>query len=631
MGFHDEYDNGMDSRYSLPFHRQGIPTSPMTPKQLEELGKSLNMGVRNVEVGHISGYKDKGGGQGNFESIPIQHFDEMRRLAKLSDSKITMHAPIIDPAGFEQSGWSEENRKETEGYLNSVLDRAQRLDPEGNIPVALHTTGAMLPGTKYGVDREGNKRTQSIFAISREDGKQAQLVHKERHGLIDNKPISFTPEDQLRSLNNNEWSNDKLQLASSQMKVYDLMEQRKRLEMDMRPYEVRLAQINKGELNFSDLSEEERSGIENYNRMLLTNENQINEFNQDIIRRIDSMHENLQKYKSKDETESQVDDYERELSEFRGRNDKLDKEIRGIKTLAFKPVDNSGKQKQLHNKYKNLQNKKVELFKDMSNVMSKRSAPEKFVSSEDFHTEKVGDTVSNSAFAAYSKFGENAPIIALENVYGDNVLSRAETLKEVIVESRDKLKNKLIDKKNMSNVDAKKIAEKLIGATWDVGHINMLRKEEYEGSLSEEEFKKLIKKQAKDIAPYTKHVHISDNFGFSDAHLAPGMGTSPIKEQLKDIDKEARDAVHVMEGGAYAGQFQDNPLPYTLESMDSPMYSHEMGPNWGQVRDMYSSYMVGMGDVLPERYFNEYGVSFAKLPRELGGQLFGGGTPKKEK
>tara|TARA_Y100000034_G_C6899447_1_gene415442 strand:+ start:327 stop:2198 length:1872 start_codon:yes stop_codon:yes gene_type:complete len=621
MSFHDEYDNGMESRYSLPFHRQGIPTSPQTPIQITELAKSLNMGVRNVEVGTLK--------EEQFESIPIQHFDEMRRLAQLSESKITMHAPIVDPAGFTQQGWSEDNRKDVETYVGSVLDRAQRLDPNGNIPIALHTTGAMLPGTRYYMDDNGQKQTEAIHAIDRENGKGVELRIKEKYDIDREKPTIWTPEKQLSSLNSTTWSNEKLELASKQMKAYDLMEQRKKIEMEMRPYEIKAAQIVKGEIKKSDLTDEERIGIDNLNRRLGVNRNQLEEFNKDIILKLNSMHEDLQKYKPKEEEEEQIRQYEESLSNFRTKNSEIREKARALsKYFEEKP-----KNVKYFKEAETLDLQRAELYKDISNAVSLREEPEKFVTSEEFHTEKVGSTVANSAYSAYSKFGDNTPIIALENVYGDNVLSRADTLKGVIIDSRKKLTNKLVEEKGMSESEAKGVADKLIGATWDVGHINMLRKQRYEGSLSEEEFKKEIVKQAKEIAPYTKHVHISDNFGFTDAHLPPGMGTSPIKEQLEVIDKEAQDAVHVMEGGAYAGQFKENPLPYTLESMDSPLYSHEMGPNWGQVRDMYSSYMVGMGDILPERYFNEFGVSFAKLPKELGGQLFGGdksrfsGTP----
>ena len=44
----------------------------------------------------------------------------------------------------------------------------------------------------------------------------------------------------------------------------------------------------------------------------------------------------------------------------------------------------------------------------------------------------------------------------------------------------------------------KKQAEKLIGVTWDVGHINMIRRLGYG--------KKDVVKETKKIAPYVKHI-----------------------------------------------------------------------------------------------------------------------------
>ncbi len=599
MSFHDEYDNGMDSRYSLPFHRQGVPTSPMTPVQIQELAKSLNMGVKNVEVGTIA--------QDKFENIPTQHFDEMRRLAKLSDSKVTMHAPIVDPAGFSQQGaWSEQSRKETEQYIGTVLDRAQKLDPEGNIPIALHTTGAMLPGTRYGIDEEGKKRTEAILAIDRENGKMVDLPFKHKYELGEKEPVAWSPEMQLESLNATTWDNDKLELASKHMKLQDAMSNTVQT------------------LSAIERAKQEGQPIEPFAKTLNLQNNQINEFERDVRLKVKSMYEDLREFGKEENKEQleEIDKFGKSVDNLRNEQIKLELEYQ-----------DKERDQRYGEKLRRIDMERRDTYSNISNMVSRMEAPEKFVSSEEFHTEKVGETVANSAFSAYSNHGENAPIIALENVYGDNVLSRAETLKDVIVEGRSKLSDKLIKEKGMGKGEADRVAEKLIGATWDVGHINMLRKQKYWGSMSEEEFKKEVIEEAKKIAPYTKHVHISDNFGFTDAHLPPGMGTSPIKEQLKEIDKLADDAVHVMEGGAYAGQFKDNPIPYTLENMDSPLYSHNMGPNWSQVRDMYSSYMMGIGDVLPERYFSEFGVSFAKLPKELGGQLFGGdnsrfsGTP----
>ena len=68
--------------------------------------------------------------------------------------------------------------------------------------------------------------------------------------------------------------------------------------------------------------------------------------------------------------------------------------------------------------------------------------------------------------------------------------------------------------------------KKFIGATWDMGHINMLKKQGFTN--------KEIIRETKKIAPYVKHVHITDNFGFDDSHLSPGMGNVPIKKVMKE-------------------------------------------------------------------------------------------------
>ena len=289
MSFHDEYDNGMDSRYSLPFHRQGVPTSPMTPVQIQELAKSLNMGVKNVEVGTIA--------QDKFENIPTQHFDEMRRLAKLSDSKVTMHAPIVDPAGFSQQGaWSEQSRQETEQYIGTVLDRAQKLDPEGNIPIALHTTGAMLPGTRYGVDEEGKKRTEAILAIDRENGKMVDLPFKYKYELGEEKPVAWSPETQLESLNATTWDNDKLELASKHMKLQDAMS-------------------NVGQTILTiERARQEGQSTEHFEKTLDLQNNQIQEFERDVRLKVRSMYEDLREF-GKEEGKEQLE----EIDNF-GRN-----------------------------------------------------------------------------------------------------------------------------------------------------------------------------------------------------------------------------------------------------------------------------------------------------------------------
>src|SRR3989338_9240569 len=117
MSFYKSYTNSMDKGpLRLSISNLGAPTSPLVAKQLEEFSKSLNQGMKNVEIGTISADK--------FEFIPKQHFDEIRRLAKITDSHVSVHAPLIDLAGFpSQEGertWKEEQRESAEQQVFSI-------------------------------------------------------------------------------------------------------------------------------------------------------------------------------------------------------------------------------------------------------------------------------------------------------------------------------------------------------------------------------------------------------------------------------------------------------------------------------------------------------------------------------
>ena len=111
----------------------------------------------------------------------------------------------------------------------------------------------------------------------------------------------------------------------------------------------------------------------------------------------------------------------------------------------------------------------------------------------------------------------------------------------------------LVKDRGLDKKEAKKIAEKGMGVTWDVGHINQLRKYGYT--------KEDVIKETKKIAKEVKHLHITDNFGYSDSHLAPGMGNVPISEQLREIEKakgkeEFEKMRKVVEGGGMCQHYQ---------------------------------------------------------------------------
>ncbi|MBU2522934.1 MAG: hypothetical protein KKE23_01435, partial [Nanoarchaeota archaeon] len=260
-------------------------------------------------------------------------------------------------------------------------------------------------------------------------------------------------------------------------------------------------------------------------------------------------------------------------------------------------------------------------------------SPQKlFVPIEKFAKDKAAETFSNIAFQINQeceKTGRKAPIISIENVFPNMAFSRADQLRELIDESREKFVMKAVDS-GMSKEKAWDTAEKLIGATWDVAHLNLIRKEgrSAEGSVEE------MERQTKLIAPYVKKVHIVDNFGFSDSHIPLGMGNVP-KEKLMNIMKENEFAgPMISEAVAFAQQFKMSPHVFELEALGAPLnYPGFGGPSMSESRSLYGSSFTGYGNFLPEQHFAMYGGGFSGLPLELGGRVAGGkssqfsGTP----
>src|SRR3989344_4291084 len=116
----------------------GGTTSIRTANQLGEVSKLLNTGMKTTEISIIQ--------PDIFESMPKDHLQEIYRLNKLIGAESTLHAPIMDPSGFVEQGWSESNRKVVEKQFTDFVKRSHDLDPKGNVPVTIHSSS--IPGSE---------------------------------------------------------------------------------------------------------------------------------------------------------------------------------------------------------------------------------------------------------------------------------------------------------------------------------------------------------------------------------------------------------------------------------------------------------------------------------------------------
>ncbi len=642
-GFYKSYSNSMDLH--VPFSRLGAPTNPGVAKQLEEFSKLLNQGMKNIEVGTVPADK--------FEGIPIQHFDEIRRLAKITDSKPSVHAPLIDLSGFADEGggrWSEEQRASNEQQVFSILERSHRLGNGENVPVVFHA--GKMATHEYGVPYdpvkhpEGLKKEvidpktgrvtevptqfRSILAVNQDTGELAPLHHEKVYRIGKDKPEIWDTERRLESLNQSKWDDEKLKLLTYQK---DIEEIKSSLEIKQQQNEA----IEKTNL----LTQPGYSKIyENNKRDMLLMSRHIGEINRKLSSSYDDVYDKFKRFASEDTKKEHEEQLEKMNEKFREFNNERRKKLEQNENIqdGFSAARSEEEKERLRGEFHKNQRELLDIGLAQSKLVVTNLAniepPKIWKDGDTFAKEKATDTVSGAIAKMYKKLqaeGKEAqtPFIALENFFVNTPMSRGKELREAVIMAREKLAKRLADECKLNSKQAAKEAEKLVGATWDVGHINNLRKSGFEG----EELKKEVLSDTKQIADLVKHVHITDNFGFFDSHLAPGMGNVPIKEIMEHLEKTWAKEMEagrlhqaprgIVEAGGLVGEIGQNPTLSTLEFFGSPLYKMGPGPYWSGdrgVANTYSNYRE-MSTEFPQQHFNLYGSSFTTLPKAVGGQV----------
>ncbi|MBI2670477.1 hypothetical protein HYX18_00655 [Candidatus Woesearchaeota archaeon] len=620
--FHNEYEDPFSSRpYYIPAGKISATTSIQTPNQLLELQQRLNAGVKNVE---LSGPLDPLA----FERIPLQHFDELRRLAKLTGAQISLHAPMFDLAGFTEQvgqGWSEENRKTTEEQFKDIVGRANKLDPEGNIPITIHTNRgipSVIPEKGLGYYTEemaeealmpyikGKEIPRTLVAIDQEEGRLLPLKFEEKDYL--GKKKIFTPHERLHSANFTKWEQEVANVFSMQKILNERLNERDFLS-------EKTAHLAYGEKH-GILMPEEKQQFEQTKINMETASKHADHLTIDIKQALNELHHKISSYGPKLE-----EDQSKGLEELRQRWESFSKieDFYRPKILHAVREGNAQLIMQLKEKSKNEIEKiggAPNLIQTL-NILSEIHAPDVLIPVDNFVAKKATQTVVNTALHAYRQFKDKAPVIAIENWHPETALSRGESFQEFITKTKDEFARALVNQERVSENEARKIADKLIGATWDVAHINLLRRYGYGTEEIIEEAKKV---KGSDI----KKIHLADNFGYSDAHLVTGMGNVPTFEQLEELKKTGlgNEIPMVGEFGAFDVQFKEGSFPYVLEAANSPLYTLRNEPRWSAYRDTYPDYFTGYGTILPDLHFREFyggGFSLQSLPRELGGQMPG--------
>ncbi|HLD87035.1 MAG TPA: TIM barrel protein [Candidatus Nanoarchaeia archaeon] len=224
----------------------------------------------------------------------------------------------------------------------------------------------------------------------------------------------------------------------------------------------------------------------------------------------------------------------------------------------------------------------------------------------------------------------DAPVVvAIEHIFPEQFGGHPEELKWIIKKSRERMVDLLTEKsvdfgssphpvewekdrykqrpkqpnpfyKGIDREEAQKLAEKHLKVTIDTGHINMWRKYwQQDPEKTPEENDRLFKDWAvKSIESLAKekmvgNVHLADNFGYHDDHLAPGQGNSPVREIMNVIRKYGYEKAITVEPGADATTDQGDffGLMKTWRFFGSPVYGMGGGSRstsqWNDIQGAY--------------------------------------------
>ena len=616
MTLQGEYGNF--TGYRLDAGDIGYPTDPTTANQLDVTSKKFSTGAKTVEVSGL-GIMGGGGAMSHLDKIPKQQFEEINRLRKLVGADLTFHGPLIEPTGISKQGWHDTDRQLAEREAWEAVQRGHNLKPDGNIVITFHSSnGLPEPETKIIDDKTGKPITTGMFLVNERDGRFVPMERPPPKDYFKDEPEKVSIQDEIKRQNEESWDKELQQLSFhafagqnivdrtvkelSKLKDSESNEESSLGENTLKFYKTYIEEPKKAEKFIQDIGKKEGDVLKGQMLELTHGDIYLRDSYNELQKLFNQAYEIAEKNKG-----NKPKDFQK-LEEYRKKIvpvvENLKKDPGRIREFGDTIVEGVTVLRQLE------------------------ETPERLKPLREFALDKASETFANTAFKSYKKFKDKSPIISIENPPMGSGLARGEDLRDLVKESRDKFVERAVKDLKMSKSQAQKQADKLIGVTWDVGHINMLRKYGYG--------EKDIVEATKKVAPYVKHVHLSDNFGLEHTELPMGMGNVPTKKHLELIEKYNKQAKKIVETGDWfsrqGGLSQtQTPAIQSLTAFGSPIYAMQMSPSWSQAAGTMSGYYGGMGATNPQIHHSIYGAGYSNLPIELGGQMAGtsrmGGAP----
>lgn len=587
--------------YKLPMGSFGVTTDPRTANQIKAVSDKISTGAKVVEITGID--------TNVLEYIPQTHLKEIARLKELAGVELTFHGPLVEPTGVGKNRWDEQQRIQAERQMWSALQRSHDLNPKGNTIVTFHSSNGLLEPVTREKDKDGKPIITNIAVVDERTGQIAQIPKTGTDYWKGEK--QYDPYEDLKRINKERWQQQISNLNIEARRASEVIDDPLRQLEKKGEEDEHIAEFKESVFEAYRLARDSPKKAEEY----------ISTFDEKKQREINGLLTQFS-YGSgflQDAYVGLQNAYNQAYAVALEKDDKSTQKILSELKEEITPKIDTYSQDPL---------KLAEFSKLVSKGITRLNAvapPETFKPLEKFAINKASETFGNLAFNAYKEFAHNkpqntAPIISIENPPVGMGLSRGEDLKNIVEASRKNFVHQATTKLGMSEEKAEQEAAKLIGVTWDVGHINMLRKYGYDTNE--------ILSETEKVKRFVKHVHLSDNFGLEHTELPMGMGNVPIKQHEQILSEQFKakfkDIKQIVETGGWYQHFKTTPLAETFEAFGSPLYPMKMASYWNATRGVGMGNFGGYGRMLPDINFSTYGAGFSSLPAELGGQIGGG-------
>jgi len=217
-------------------------------------------------------------------------------------------------------------------------------------------------------------------------------------------------------------------------------------------------------------------------------------------------------------------------------------------------------------------------FEDLENKIKDKRVTTMTEFSKQKNIEGISKLAEHSYEMSKSSGGKNFVEINPENVFPMFYGSHPQELGEVVLESRKKFVENM--EKKIGRTEAEKQAEKLIGATFDLGHANLWQ---YYHKGDKKEFTKWLEKEGEKLAKtgVIKEIQINDNFGYADDSLPLGSGNLS-KSVLDKLRPHTKDVPIISEGYGNPRGSEGRQLTRVWESLNPNMFTTPYSMQSGQ-------------------------------------------------